>query len=160
MPSEVDEYKETYSSGQISRNLMLLNENLLTYKHTFAEAHTVDVLAGLSFQTDEMYLNSGWGRGAPSNLIHYVSWEGNVYDTKDNRSLKDFTSDKEKSTMVGVFGRVNYNYLQKYLVSITLRRDASSKFGEKVRWGTFPSYAIGYAFSEESFMAWAKRVLD
>lgn len=160
MPSDLDEYNETYSSGAITRNLMLLNENLLTYNRVFGEEHFLDVLAGVSFQVDEMQSIGGWGKGAPSDLIHYVSWNGNVYDSENNRAVKDFLTNKERSTMVGLFGRVNYNYLQKYFAAITLRRDASSKFGENVRWGTFPSYAVAWTFSEEGFMDWSRGVLD
>ena len=159
-PSELDEYHESFSLGQIGCNLMLLNENLLTYKRRFGEDHAIDLLAGFSFQADEMNFNKGWGKRAPSDLIHYVSWRGNVFDVPDKRVLKDFMSSREKSTMVGLFGRINYNFRQKYLASFTLRRDASSKFGEKVRWGTFPSYAVGYAFSEEPFMDWSRNVLE
>ena len=50
--------------------------------------------------------------------------------------------------------------MQKYLLSFSIRRDGSSKFGEDVRWATFPAYAVGYAFSEESFMDWSRDVLD
>lgn len=160
LPSNLDEYNQTYSSNQNARSMMLLNENLLTYKHTFNEAHNLDVLLGLSFQADEMNSAYLYGRDAPSDLIHYVSWNGNVFNEETKRNLKDALSDREKSTMVGVFGRINYNYKQKYLASITVRRDASSKFGEKVRWGTFPSYAIGYTFTEEPFMEWTKGYLD
>lgn len=137
-PSELNEYYESFSLGQIGRNLMLLNENLLTFKHRFREDHAIDLLVGLSLQADEMNFNKGWGKRAPSDLIHYVSWRGNVFDVPDKRALKDFMSSREKSTMVGLFGRINYNFKQKYLASFTLRRDASSKFGEKVRWGLFP----------------------
>lgn len=160
MPADLDDYGETYSSGAITRNLMLLNENLLTYNHTFNEAHVLDMLAGASFQVDEMQSVGGWGKGAPSDLIHYVSWNGNVYDSENNRALKDFLTGKERSTMVGLFGRVNYNYLQKYFAAMTVRRDASSKFGENVRWGTFPSFAVAWTFSEEGFMDWSRGVLD
>ena len=160
IPSDLDEYNESYSSGQVERNLMLLNENLLTYKQTFAEQHTVDVLLGVSFQKDEMNMIGAWGKASPSDLIHYISWYGNVYDVNDNRTLKDATTGREVSTMIGVFGRVNYNYLQRYFLSVTLRRDASSKFGENVRWGTFPSYAVAWIFSEEKFLDWSRGVLD
>ena len=159
-PSYLDEYNESYSGGQIARAMMFLNENLLTYKHTFKNDHNVDILLGHSVQVNENHLVGGYGKKAPSDLIHYVSWYENVYDVNANRVLKDFHSDKERSTMVGLFGRLNYNYRQKYFVSVTVRRDASSKFGEDVRWATFPSYAIGYAFSEEPFMEWAGGILD
>lgn len=139
---------------------MWLNENLLTYKRTFNEAHTIDLLAGLSFQADEENNIQGYGKRAASELIHYVSWYGNVWDVEKNRQLKDFYTDIAKSTSVSTFFRAGYNYRQKYLASVTVRRDASSKFGENTRWGTFPSFGAAYAFSEEPFMAWSRGVLD
>lgn len=160
LPSNLNDYNESFSQGQIERNMMLLNENLLTYKRSFAEKHNVDFLVGLSTQSDEANVLGGYGYKAPSDLIHYVPWYGNVYDVTADRTLKDYISKREKSTMVGVFGRFNYNYMQKYLLSFSIRRDGSSKFGEDVRWATFPAYAVGYAFSEESFMDWSRDVLD
>ena len=53
--------------------------------------------------------------------------------------------------MLSYFGRAVYNYKKKYLFEFTLRRDGSSVFGEDVRWATFPSVAVGWAFSEEPF---------
>ncbi|MCD8194486.1 MAG: SusC/RagA family TonB-linked outer membrane protein, partial [Tannerellaceae bacterium] len=49
------------------------------------------------------------------------------------------------------FGKVNYNYADKYLASFTLRRDGSSRFGKNNRWGTFPAFSLGWRISEESF---------
>ena len=54
--------------------------------------------------------------------------------------------------MLSYFGRLAYNFNKKYLTEFTVRRDGSSVFGENVRWATFPSVALGWAFSEESFM--------
>lgn len=161
LPADLDEYNETYASDQVGRSLMLLNENLLSFKRSFGdEAHNVDVLLGHSVQVDETNTVQGWGKDAPTDLIHYVSWEGNVYDPEGRRDLKDFMSERKKTTLVGLFGRFNYNYRKKYIASISVRRDASSKFGEDTRWGTFPAYAVGYAFSEEPFMEWSRGVLD
>ncbi len=159
-PSYLNENNESYSGGQIERAMMLLNENLLTYKSSFSENHNIDILLGHSLQADESNSLRGYGSKAPSNLIHYVSWYANVYDVNANRILKDFYSERQRSTMIGLFGRINYNYKQKYFASVTLRRDASSKFGEKVKWGTFPSYAIAYTFSEEPFMDWCRDILN
>lgn len=66
--------------------------------------------------------------------------------------MKDYKSDFEESIMLSYFGRLAYNYNKKYLTEFTIRRDGSSVFGENVRWATFPSVAVGWAFSEESFM--------
>ena len=54
--------------------------------------------------------------------------------------------------MNSYFGRLTYNYKEKYLFEATLRRDGSSVFGEDVRWATFPSIALGWTFSDEEFM--------
>jgi len=57
------------------------------------------------------------------------------------------------NTMFGLFGRLDYSYMGKYLVTATIRRDASSKFAEANRWGTFPSISLGWRISDEPFMA-------
>ena len=152
LPKEVTEYGKTYSSGTIARHLMVLNENLLTYRRTFGSSHTVDLLLGFSVQQDEMNNNTGKALGAASNTIHYAPWYSQVYDAEARLDLKDYYSDYEKKTMVGLFGRLNYNYRERYYAGFTLRRDASSTFGEDVRWGWFPSYFVGWTFTEEPFM--------
>lgn len=158
-PSATDEYKESRSIGQIGRNLTWVNDNLLTYSWN-NELFDLNVLLGASFQSDESNQIKGWARNAPSDLIHYASWYGNVYDIDGQRNLKDFFTDYSKSTLVGVYSRLNLNYKQKYLLSASVRRDASSRFGENVRWATFPSGAVGYAFTEESFMNALKPILS
>ena len=160
MPAKLDEYNETYSSGQHQRTQMLLNENLITYKRGFNDKHNIDLLAGLSYQMDQKDDIGGWGKAAPSDLIQYVPWAGNVYDTENKRQLKDYMTSMERRTLMGLFGRVNYNYLQKYLFSFTFRRDGSSKFGKNVRWGNFPSLALGWTISDEKFMDWSRGTLD
>ena len=84
--------------------------------------------------------NTGKALGAASNTIHYAPWYSQVYDAEARLDLKDYYSDYEKKTMVGLFGRLNYNYRERYYAGFTLRRDASSTFGEDVRWGWFPSH--------------------
>lgn len=96
--------------------------------------------------------NTGKALGAASNTIHYAPWYSQVYDAEARLDLKDYYSDYEKKTMVGLFGRLNYNYRERYYAGFTLRRDASSTFGEDVRWGWFPSYFVGWTFTEEPFM--------
>ena len=96
--------------------------------------------------------NTGKALGAASNTIHYAPWYSQVYDAEARLDLKDYYSDYEKKTMVGLFGRLNYNYRERYYAGFTLRRDASSTFGEDVRWGWYPSYFVGWTFTEEPFM--------
>ncbi len=61
---------------------------------------------------------------------------------------------------VGFFGRVNYTLMDKYLFEGNIRRDASSKFPEHLRWRWFPSFSAGWRISEEKFMDWAKPALQ
>jgi TonB-linked SusC/RagA family outer membrane protein len=61
-----------------------------------------------------------------------------------------------KTTMFGLFGRLDYSYQGKYLVTATIRRDAVSKFSAKHRWGTFPSVSLGWRVSDEKFMEKAR----
>ena len=61
------------------------------------------------------------------------------------------SSNKEDNTYIGFFGRFMYNYDDKYLLSASLRRDGSSRFGKKNRWGTFPSVSAAWRISQESW---------
>ena len=68
------------------------------------------------------------------------------------QAMQTFQSGLEEKIMVSYFGRLAYNFDRKYLMEVTLRRDGSSVFGKNVRWATFPSIALGWNFSDESFM--------
>ena len=163
-PSTLDKYKHWSSStGSIGRNISLLNENLLKYSFSVKQTHNFDILLGLSFQKDQFYLNSGGAENGPNDYVHYVDgkWgdsnglNNGASSTSENavyQSAFSYASDFTEERMNSYFGRLTYNYKEKYMFETTLRRDGSSVFGEKVRWATFPSFAAGWAFSEESFM--------
>ena len=65
-----------------------------------------------------------------------------------------------KTTMFGYFVRADYSYQGKYLATVNVRRDGSSKFGTESRWGTFPSFSLGWRVSDESFMDGTSGWLD
>lgn len=152
-------YKETKSLGEITRDLLVSNENLLTYTFSIKEKHNFDLLLGLAYDASKSWSNSGSGSGGPSDNIWYVGsgFPDLIYDPKidDYRAMKDYKSDFTETVMVSYFGRLAYNYDKKYLTEITVRRDGSSVFGAENRWATFPSVALGWAFSDEPFMKWA-----
>lgn len=159
-PSYLDKYSNfSISSGTIGRELSILNENLLSYNFKIRKNHNFDVLLGLSFQKDQSYFNSGSGEGGPNDNIHYVGEEGwgnssGLLELGENsyRSAFKYQSQFDEERLNSYFGRLSYNYKEKYMFEATVRRDGSSVFGEKVRWATFPSFAAGWAFSEESFL--------
>lgn len=69
-------------------------------------------------------------------------------------SARDVQNDQsiQESKLLSIFGRLNYNLNDRYLASLSLRRDGSSRFGEDNRWATFPAISIGWRLSEESFL--------
>lgn len=158
-PSEVNSEKRSLTTGEIARDLMLLNENLLSFKRTFDERHTVDVMLGYSYQYDQSNYIGGQAENGPSDLVKYATkkgWPALMYRADGQPyALKNYESDFVEKKMASYFGRINYNYMQKYMLTATLRRDGSSVFGKNKRWATFPSAAVAWNFSEEEFMRWA-----
>lgn len=158
-PSYLSEEGNSMSLGETGINLMVLNENLLTYKRTFGGSHSLELLGGFSYQYDQEEYNGGYAQKSPSDKIYYapsgmpdletVGWG----DYEEVRALKNYQSDMQEKALLSWFTRLEYGYRDKYLLSLSIRRDGSSTFGEKNRWGTFPSVAAAWTFSEE---AWIK----
>lgn len=147
--------KESYVSGTIGRYLLFLNENLITYKTKIGK-HKFDFLLGQSSQTEQFNRVMGAATGGPSDFIHYATsgfpTTGYMDDMVTPRQMQSFQSDMTKKALSSWFGRFNYVYDSKYLMSLTYRRDGSSTFGDKNKWGTFPSVSMGWIFSEEKFL--------
>ena len=161
LPRKLDKYNMNTSKFEIERRLSVLNENLLSYKKSFHESHNIDLIAGLSFQKNTGNFNFGQGRGGASDKIHYI-YEGfpeipaaGLSVSDKDKILQHAQSDFEESAMISWFGRIAYNYKQRYLTEFTFRQDGSSVFGDKNKYANFPAIAIGWAFSEEKFMGWA-----
>ena len=113
----------------------------------------MEILLGLSYLREAKDQFSGSGKGSPSDKIHYVldGFPTTYEEYGSVKSLQAYRSNFEEKIMLSYFGRAVYNYKKKYLFEFTLRRDGASVFGEDVRWATFPSVAVGWAFSEEPF---------
>ncbi|WP_303179125.1 SusC/RagA family TonB-linked outer membrane protein, partial [uncultured Butyricimonas sp.] len=165
-PSTADKnYHQSFTRGTIAKNISILNENLLTYDFKVKQDHHFNILLGLSFQKDQNYSNQGEATGGPNDYVHYATGKWGNSDgllNKNDGADKDknptwvsaykYESSLEEQRMNSYFGRLRYNYKEKYMLEATIRRDGSSVFGEDVRWATFPSVAAGWAFSDESFM--------
>ncbi len=163
-PSWLDasSWEENRSEGSISRSITVLGNVLLRYNKSFKEKNNLEVLLGMDINKEQYHYINGHGRGGPSDNIYYYNPNINQpiknhgYGDYENwESMTSYYSDFREKTMLSYFTRVGYNYKQRYLVEGTLRRDGSSTFGEDHRWATFPSVAVGWAFSEEPFMRWA-----
>lgn len=145
------EFPPTIPSSYYGRSsyLNLLNENNLTYKNTFGN-HSIDALVGFSVQNEK-------GRSAGFNGMDYPDDDVETFNAAAR--ITGSTSIEEWS-LVSYLGRINYNFKEKYLVTATIRRDGSSRFGPDNRWGNFPSLAIGWDVSKESFLQGASNWMN
>lgn len=122
-------------------------ETYLTYKKTINN-HRFNILAGYSFLENEYEGFGAMRRGFDSDLFSY----NNLGAGQDYR-IGDVYSYKGKSRLVSFYGRANYTLSDKYMITATLRRDGSSRFGANDKWGIFPSASVAWRISEEDFMA-------
>ncbi len=146
------------SVGETGINLMMLNENILSFNRSIKEEHTINFVAGFSYQYDQEEYNGGSAENAPSDKIYYappgmpeIGYEG-WGDYQEPIAFQHYRSDMQEKCLLSYFARLEYSYKERYLLSASIRRDGSSTFGENNRWGTFPSVALGWTFSEESFI--------
>lgn len=121
-------------------------ENILTYNRTFSAVHTVDVTGLWSIQQSRNERSLLQTRDLPyeSQGFHNLG-TGATIDQAD--------SDLLEWGITSYMGRVNYQFADKYLLTLTGRFDGSSRLAEGRKWGFFPSAAVGWLISEEPFMA-------
>lgn len=130
----------TYTSF---RKQTFVNENTLSYNRTFNSSHDVSLLAGASYNSDKLdnvrlTSQNGFTSNAITTLNAATGVTGNTMEAKN--------------VLLSYFGRIQYGYQSKYLLSASLRRDGSSRFGENTKWGWFPSASVGWRVSQEDFM--------
>ena len=154
-PSTVDsQYGFSKTKGTTGINTMFLNENFISYRKNFLLNHNITVLGGFSVQSDIMEMNMGSARNAPNDIIEYAPEGMPDYIIMNGTvvPLKDYESNFEEKSLVSWFGRVEYDYKDRYFLSASFRRDGSSVFGKNNKWGNFPSVAGSWIFSDESSM--------
>lgn len=123
-----------------SRNVLV--ENLLTYDQTFGD-HKVSALVGYTYQDNRYRWLQAYGENLPQGLEE-------IDASTTSRSNEGYS---RRSVLTSILGRVFYSYKNKYLITATIRRDGSSKFGKNNRYGNFPSASVGWNIAEEQFMA-------
>jgi TonB-linked SusC/RagA family outer membrane protein len=125
-----------------SQQINWLNENSVTYKRIFNNKHNLTAVAAYTIQKDSYELLTAGASDFPTDYVTYIS-AGIV--NAGSHVLSEWS-------IMSLLARVNYSYDGKYLLTGTVRRDGSSRFGSNKRWGTFPSFSVGYVISEEQFM--------
>lgn len=135
-------YTENYST-----NNTWLWTNTLTYDKKFNENHRINLLAGQSSESTQWRGLGATGRNYAVDNLDYVS----IFSASINNRLVN-AFQPTKSSRASFWFRTNYALNDRYLLTATIRADGSSKFGPNNKWGYFPSAALGWRVSEESFL--------
>ncbi|GAA4942466.1 TonB-dependent receptor [Algibacter agarivorans] len=122
----------------------LLFEPTLSYNKTFDDVHKVSAVVGYTRFIENQNSSGIYGQGTPANSIRVVG----ALPSNDQNILLGQDSE---AGLISYFGRLNYNYNDKYLFSGTLRRDASSRFAKANQVGYFPAVSAGWNISNEDF---------
>jgi len=126
-------------------------EAMLTYSKSWG-SHNFSALGGYQYLT-------GSTNGFNAFRDNFLFPDYPVLSAGSSENMRNGGSATEW-TLISYFGRVNYDYLGKYLFEANIRYDGSSRFAQGNKWGTFPSFSAGWRLSEENFMAGAKSFLD
>lgn len=122
----------------------IIIENTLNFNEKFGK-HNLNVLAGQSYQKDKYARISGTKR----NLLPNPS--GGYYDVLDQGNEALTGGYRTRTDLISYFGRVEYNYDDRYLVNGVLRTDGVSRFGPDYKFGSFPSVSAAWRISKEDF---------
>lgn len=124
--------------------------NIATYNKTVAEKHAINVMLGQEMQESKWDYLWGYRKG-------FITNNANDLDAGDATTAKANNSSGINSLM-SYFGRAFYSFDDRYLLTATLRRDGSSRFADGNRWGWFPSAALAWKISNESFLKESKTI--
>jgi TonB-dependent starch-binding outer membrane protein SusC len=118
-------------------------EPTLRYSKRIGDTHSINAVAGMTFQDRKQFDNSVTGVGFARENLTYLNSAATINGGGSFRTDYRFNS---------VFGRVNYSFKEKYLASATVRQDGSSRFGANNKFATFYAGSVGWNFSDEAFM--------
>src|SRR5690606_18384098 len=120
------------------------NENFLTYNNTYKRYHRLTLMGGFSYQENKNEVFGFAAQRVPNEeLAMYGLGAGQPYSTETGGG---------EYALMSFFGRANYNFKSKYLLTATMRADGSSKFVKGNQWGYFPSAAFAWNMDKEKFM--------
>lgn len=141
----------TTGSYSSFRKQTLVNENTFTYNTVLKGKHDITVLAGQSYNQDKLdrvalSSNGGFNSAVITTLNAATGVTGNTTEARN--------------VLISYFGRLNYTFADKYMLSASIRRDGSSRFGENTKWGNFPSASVGWRVIQEPFMQHIPQLSD
>lgn len=153
LPGTLPARRLASSGGEATRQdgntIQLNSDNTVTWKGNFANVHNLDLMAGTSFYYKFHEQHTIVGKGM---LVDELKWNdlSSIAD-KDNYTI---TSTAQTVKKMSFMGRFNYNYKQRYYLTLTGRADGSSNFAANRKWGFFPSAALKWNAASEP---WLKR---
>jgi len=147
--NELDESVATYN--YISGNVFA------TYEETYGDAHHLKAMAGMNMETWNSKTVAASGQNILSDTLNDLNLVGT---DATGTTVTTVSGGQNAYSLLGYFGRINYDYKSRYLFELSGRYDGSSRFAEGSRWGFFPSASAGWRISEEPFFRNARTVID
>ena len=147
-PIQVEVSKRYRSNNKSFTNLW---DNYFLFDHTFAKKHHLSMMAGTSAQWNSYDYMSGEKSGFLFDSVNQMD---------NGQEVEYINGSKSEWSLMSLMARVNYSYDDRYLITATIRRDGSSRFGRNNRWGTFPSVSVAWRPSKESWFPESEIVND
>jgi TonB-linked SusC/RagA family outer membrane protein len=118
-----------------------ISENILSYNNQLGE-HGVNAIVGYTAQKNHYESTEQTAQGFPNDLVH----------TLNAGTPMSSVSEEQDWSLLSYIARLNYSLKDRYLLTATIRRDGSSRFGANNKWGYFPSASLAWKVSEESWL--------
>ena len=134
-----------------------LLEGTLNYNHAFGlnETHKIEGLLGYSWESNEYTMQESIARD-----FAVSSMGADNIQTGNSLKIGEVKSSRNKYNLISFFARAHYSYKERYMITATIRRDGSSKFGKNNKWGWFPSASAAWGIKQEEFMKEVKWIND
>lgn len=141
----------SWASSEMHRGYRWQVENTLTYAKTFNKVHNLNVVIGQS--ANRYRVRNLWGQDF--DLFSTDPTKANINSGTADRSEERVTGGTDGTTFTSFasyFGRIDYNYAERYIIQLTMRRDGSSRFGANHKWATFPAFSLGWNLTNEPYL--------
>ena len=137
--------------SEMNRGFRWQLENYFSYNKSFNEVHNLSILLGQSASKYTARNLGGYDRDLLETDPIKAQINSAIADRKEERAWGG-TFGHNGVTTASYFGRIDYNYAERYMLQATVRRDGSSNFGSNNKWGVFPSLSAGWNLTNEAFM--------
>lgn len=127
-------------------------ESILSYDHTFAQKHKVNALAMYSSSQDTYNSSSISRRNIAGDNFQYYNLGQTSTGDNDDITINNNNQIYTQSGLISYMGRVMYSYDDRYMISATVRSDASSRLAPSNQWHTYPAFSVGWNINKEGFM--------